>query len=171
MYNIQVYFEKNPSVSYSKHNFIAPSLDRVTTKGNMLSPFKWFFSYYAISTPKRTNITQRAFKKLLVVSNVPDEETDQFKVFQEELKKRASGKPWYSQVYQGCLFIGERCIFDKSTTLVSTPDYQILKALIHLTINHDQRNDLLFDNYNKSFIFTVIIKAKLLGNFFVVPHE
>ena len=134
MYNIQVYFEKNPSVSYSKHNFITAPLDRLVTKVNMLRPFKWFFSTYAFSTPKRTNITQRAFKKLLVVSNVPDNETDQFKVFQEELKKRASSKPWFSQVYQGCLFLGERCIFDKSTTLVSTPDYQILKTLIHLTI-------------------------------------
>jgi hypothetical protein len=134
MYNIQVYFEKNPSVSYSKHNFITAPLERLTTKLNILRPFKWFFSTYVLSTPKRTNITQRAFKKLLVVSNVLYEETDQFKVFQEELKKRASGKPWYSQVYQGCLFLGERCIFDKSTTSVSTHDYQILKILIHLTI-------------------------------------
>jgi hypothetical protein len=141
MYHFQAYLENNTTpILYSKHIFISVPLENMNR--NVLYPFKWFFSEFKESTPERMNMTQRAFKKLLVVSDVIDQETNEFRVFEQELKKKASGKPWFSKTYQGCLFLGETCIFDKSTSKVSASilAMKILKILVHFTIiNHQRR--------------------------------
>ena len=116
---MQTFFEKNPSPSYTNHKFIATPLDRLGIKQTILRPFKWFFSAYGNYTPDRINRTQRAFKKLLLVSEVPDNETDQFKTFEEEIKKQAPKKPWFSDAYKGCLYLSGRCIFNRYDTKVS----------------------------------------------------
>jgi hypothetical protein len=119
VYNVYAYNQKNPSAWYSKHAFISLLLDRLTAKVNVAYPMKWFFSTYVRYTPKRANITKKAFEKLLIVGNPPDQETAQFKAFAKELKKKASQNPWFSKAFQGCLKIGNRCIFNRSDAKVS----------------------------------------------------
>lgn len=129
MYHFQAYLENNTTpILYSKHIFISVPLENMNR--NVLYPFKWFFSEFKESTPERMNMTQRAFKKLLVVSDVIDQETNEFRVFEQELKKKASGKPWFSKTYQGCLFLGETCIFDKSTSKIPLKGAYLYDAVI-----------------------------------------
>ena len=66
------------------------------------------------------NTTQRAFRKLSIITVVPRKVTKKFESFEEELKIKSAGYPWFSKEYQGCLFLDGRCIFDKSTAKVST---------------------------------------------------
>lgn len=120
LYNIQNYFDKNSSDSYARHSFVSAPLERLTVNANIRHPFKWFFSYYFNTTSEREKTTQKAFSKLSIVTEVPRKETERFKSFEEELKTKSSGYPWFSKVYQGCLFLDGQCVFDRSTTKVGT---------------------------------------------------
>ena len=119
VHNVYVRFQKNASDSYSKHTFVSVPLNRLTVKTNVLYPMKWFYSTFVGYTPERENITKKSFKKLLVVADAPHQDTAQYKEFQKELKKKASGSPWFSNAFQGCLMYGGKCIFDRSIALVS----------------------------------------------------
>ena len=129
MLNVQDYFDKNPSDSYTKHNFFSVPLETVTVNANIKTPFKWFFSYYARTNPQTTKTMQRAFKKLSIITEVPREETDKFKSFEEELKNKSAEYPWFSKAYQGCLLLYDQCIFHKSTSKVSSNSSRIVVIL------------------------------------------
>lgn len=118
MFKAQEHFEKNPSISYAKHNFISVPLDRLSMQSCALMPSKWFFSEYYFYSKEQVNITQRAFRKLSIVSDVPSKETEQFRVFEEALKRASVEKPWFSNSYKGCLRYNGKCYFYKSTSKV-----------------------------------------------------
>lgn len=126
MLNVQNYFDKNPSDSYTKHNFVSVPLEMVTVNANIRTPFKWFFSYYVRTTPQTMKTMQRAFKKLSIITEVPREETDKFKSFEEELKNKSAEYPWFSEAYQGCLLLHNQCIFRRSTSKVSANSSRIV---------------------------------------------
>ena len=139
MLNVQDYFDKNPSDSYAKHNFISVPLETVAVNANIKTPFKWFFSYYVRTTPHTNKTMQRAFKKLSIITEVPREETDKFKSFQEELKNKSDEYPWFSKTYQGCLLLYDQCIFHRSTAKVSSNSCRTVVVLSIRTIKSASR--------------------------------
>ena len=140
VYNVYVHFQKNASDSYSRHTFVSVPLDRLTVKVNVLYPMKWFFSTYVRYTPERENITKKAFQRLLVVADAPNQDTAQYKEFEKELKKKASGSPWFSKAFQGCLMYGGQCIFDRSNTLIRFKGAYLYDAVIQFaTALHEVR--------------------------------
>ena len=66
-------------------------------------------------------ITRTAFKRLFLVTIKPDgEDTAGYEAFNDELKKRSSQKPFYSDAYQGCLRIfGGKCFMNKTSFKVT----------------------------------------------------
>ena len=88
----------------------------------ILRPFKWFFSAYKLTTPRRTNVTIRGFRKLSLISEVPTVETSKFAKFEKLVRKASSRKPWFSKAYEGCLYLEEKCIFDRSYAKVGFED-------------------------------------------------
>ena len=106
-----------------KYGFVAAFFDRIYVNSCIKFPFKWFFSTYNTFSNMMLGmkITRTAFKRLFLVTIKPDgEDTAGYEAFNDELKKRSSQKPFYSDAYQGCLRIfGGKCFMNKTSFKVT----------------------------------------------------